>query len=70
MASIPTPFVGWRGRRFYFKTDSISICFEGSKAGIKADLRKLLPIYRRVAVDEGLDELVGLIDTELTALEA
>lgn len=66
MPKIPTPFVGWRGRRYVFKTKTYKSELTGPRAKVEAKLREsLLPAWRKVAAKKGDDDLLALIDAEL-----
>jgi hypothetical protein len=61
--------VGWRGRRFVFKTPGLSVTFEGPRAAVLDTLRRDLPKFRAVAERKGESDVVLLIDAALAALE-
>ena len=66
--SIPVPFCGWRGRRFVFKTESYSEELTGPRAVVEANLRKILPAWREVAVEKGAADVVKVIDEAIAVL--
>lgn len=68
MAKIKAPFVGWRGRRFYFVTKTYKTTLEGPKNKVEATLRKVLPAWREAAEKKGEDDIVVLIDKQIAIL--
>ncbi len=59
------------GRRFYFHTRGSRIILSGPKVTLRRYLRKLLPVWREVAVaDETTPaEFIVALDHEIAALE-
>ena len=51
-----------------FKTKTYQSTFEGPKKKVEATLRKVLPTWRKIAMEKGETDIVELIDKQLAEL--